>query len=164
MNTSDFIALGAVLIAFLAAYYARHSRDAARRANKIAVHESRRPLRLAVFQSMTLFAQYCSKYVTMVHMESVKGTRDLVARLHTFKWEIEQQGELGMPEVSSKAQEFINGAWQMQRLLDRIAGGHPAAMDAAFASAEEQIDALVEWFGAQDRELKDVFRPYQAEV
>ena len=164
MNNSDYIAVGAALMAFLAAYYARHSRDAARRANKIAVHESRRPLRLAVFQSMTLFAQYCWKYVTMVHMGSVKGSRDLVARLDTFKWEIEQHGELGMPEVNGKAQEFIRGAWQMQRLLDRIAGGQPESMDAAYASAEEQLDALVDWFGAQDRELKNVFRPFQAEV
>ena len=49
MNTSDYIAVVAILVAFLSAYYTRQARDAARNANKIAISEGRRPLRLAVY-------------------------------------------------------------------------------------------------------------------
>jgi len=59
---------------------------------------------------MAQFAQYCSMYVSLHHIKAVNGTRDLVARIDTFKWEIEQQGPLGMPEVEAKVREFVNGA------------------------------------------------------
>ena len=107
MLDSDLISFAAVLVACLAAIYARHACDAARKANELTVYLQRRPLRLAVFQSMTQFAQYSSTYVTLNHLKVVNGTRDLVARIDTFEWEIEQHGPLAMPEVEAKVEEFV---------------------------------------------------------
>jgi hypothetical protein len=162
MSDSDLIAFAAVLAACLAALYARHARDAAHKANELSVYWQWRPLRLAVFQSMAQFAQYCSTYVTLHHMKAVNGTRDLVARIDTFKWEIEQHGPLAMPEVEAKVEEFVKGAWQMQRLLDRIAGGQNVSLEPVYSTAEENLDAVVDWFAEQNRELKTVFREHLA--
>src|ERR1039457_5485437 len=104
MQNSDLIAIGSALIALLSVVYARHTGNAAqkaneiaRKANDIAVHNSLRPARLEVYRSMMDFAQYCSTYWThwtLEHLGPVKGTRDLVERIDSFKWEIEQQGPL----------------------------------------------------------------------
>lgn len=133
MPTSDLIAIAAVLIALFSAEYARRSGNAAqkaneiaRKANEIAVRNSLRPARLEVYRSMMDFAQYCSTYWThwtLEHLGPVIGTRDLVERIDSFKWEIEQQGPLHMPDVETKASEFQRKAWQIQRLLDRLAVG-----------------------------------------
>lgn len=164
MLSSDLIAIAALLIAGLAAFYARGARDAAARANKIAVHESRRPLRLAVFQAMFQFSQYCSTYWTLYHMGAVNKARDLVARIETFKWEIEQHGHLDMPDVDAKVKELISNAWSMQRLIDRMAGGQNEPVDRAYGTAEENVQGLVQWFADENRELKTLFHPYLTEV
>jgi len=57
---ADLLAIAAALVAFLSAQYARHTRDAARRANDISVHNSIRPSRLEVYRSMQDFAHYCA--------------------------------------------------------------------------------------------------------
>ena len=162
MPDSDLIAYAAVLAACLAALYARHARDAARKANEISEYWQRRPLRLAVFQSMTQFALYCSTYVTLHHMKAVHGTRDLVSHIDTLKWEIEQHGPLAIPEVEAKVEEFVKGAWQMQRLLDRIAGGQNNPLDQAYPTAQENLDAVVNWFAEQNRELRTLFNEHLA--
>jgi hypothetical protein len=160
MSQSDLIAFAAVLAACLAALYARHARDAARKANELTTYWQQRPLRLAVFQSMAQFAQYCSTYATMHHMKAVNGTRDLVARIDTFKWEIEQHGPLAMPEVEAKVDEFVKGAWRMQKLLDRIAGGQNVSLDPVYSTAEDNLNAVGDWFAEQNRELKTLFRDH----
>ncbi len=162
MLDSDLISFAAVLVACLAAIYARHACDAARKANELTVYLQRRPLRLAVFQSMTQFAQYSSTYVTLNHLKVVNGTRDLVARIDTFEWEIEQHGPLALPEVEAKVEEFVNSAWQIQKLLDRIAGGQNVSLDPKYSTAQENLDAMVDWFAEQNRELKTIFRVYLA--
>jgi len=162
MSSSDLLALVALLIAGLAAFYARGARDVAARANKIAVHESRRPLRLAVFQAMFQFSHYCSTYWTLYHMGAVNRARDLVSRIDTFKWEIEQHGHLDMPDVEAKMNEFISNAWKMQRLIDRIAGGQNEPVECTDGTAKENVESLVEWFASENRELKTVFHPYLA--
>lgn len=157
MSNSDLIAYAAVLAACLAALYARHASDAARKANEISEYWQRRPLRLAVFQSMTQFALYCSTYVTLCHMKAVHGTRDLVSHIDMFKWEIEQHGPLAMPEVEAKVEEFVKCAWQMQKLLARIAGGQENPLDQAYSTAQENLDAVVDWFAEQNCELRKLF-------
>ncbi len=112
---------------------------------------------------MTIFSRYCSKYVTLQRIKAVNGTKELVAYIEAFKWEVAQHGDLGMPDVEAKAQEFINGAWRMQRLLDRLAGGQNVPVEPVYSTAEDNLDALVDWFGEQGRALKDVFRPYLTE-
>ncbi len=162
MSDSDLIAFAAVLAACLAALYARHARDAARKANELSVYWQRRPLRLAVFQSMTQFAQYCSTYVTLHHLKVVNGTRELMDRIDTFKWEIEQHGPLAMPNVETKVEEFVNRAWQMQRLIDRIAGGQSNSLEPVYSTAKENLDAVVIWFAEQTRDLKTLFTEHLA--
>ena len=164
MNISDYIATIAALVAFLSAYYTRHARDAARKANQIATRESRRPLRLAVYQAAALFSRYCGQYLTLQCIGQAKGTRELVARIDTFKWEVEQHGPLNMPEVERRIEELIKAAWRLQRLLDRLAGGQNESNEPVYATAEENREAVSDWFAEQDRELKELFGPYLAEA
>ena len=164
MPDSDLIAYAAALVALLSALYARHTRDAARRANDIAVQNGLRPFRLEVYRSMQDFAQYCSTYRTLWHIGAVKGTRDLVGRIESFKWEIEQQGPLAMPAIETKVTEFQNKAWQMQRLLDRLAAGQNNPEDHAYQSGEENMDGLVEWFADERKKLRTTFQTYLGEA
>lgn len=160
METSDLIALGAVLAALLSALYARHARDTARRANDITIHQNLRPLRLAVYQAMKQFSHYCSTYPTLLHVGAANGTRDLVAQIDSFKWEIDQHGPLAMPDVESRASDFEKRAWRLQRLLDRIAGGQNNPHDPGYATAEENVHGLVDWFANEHRDLRKLFQPY----
>ncbi len=171
MPDSDLIAIASALIALLAAVYARHTGNAAqkaneiaRKANEIAVHNSLRPTRLEVYRSMMDFAQYCSTYWTLEHLGPVKGTRNLVERIDSFKWEIEQQGPLHMPDVETKASEFQRKAWQIQRLLDRLAVGQNNPEDRAYQSGEENMSGIVEWFANERRELRATFQAYLSEA
>lgn len=95
-------------------------------------------------------------------MGAVNKARDLVARIETFKWEIEQHGHLDMPDVEAKVKELISNAWNMQRLIDRMAGGQNEPVDRTYATAEENVESLVEWFASENRELKTLFHPYLA--
>jgi len=160
LGSSDLIALGALLVAVLSAIYSRRAHVAADRANEISIRESRRPLRLQVFQAMHHFSHYCATYWTLYHMGEVRRSRELVARIDTFKWEIEQHGHLDMPDVEEKAHKFVQNAWKMQRLVDRIDGGQNNPHDRQYATAEENVEALVDWFGEENRELKNLFAPY----
>lgn len=160
MSDSNLIAVAATLVALLAAIYARRAGNAAREANELSVSWQRRPLRLAVFQSMSQFAQYCSTYVTLNNLKAVNGTRDLVARIDTFKWEIAQHGPLAMPEVEAKVEEFVSSAWQIQKLLDRIAGSQNVSLEPVYSTAQENLDAIVDWFAEQNREFKTLFREH----
>lgn len=160
VSITDLIAIAALLVAILSAIYTRGARDAANRANEISTRESRRPLRLQVFQAMHQFSHYCSTYWTLYHMGEVKRSRELTSRIGTFEWEIEQHGHLDMPDVEAKAKQFVLTAWKMQRLIDRIAGGQTEPHDRQYASAEENIEALVDWFAEENRELKTLFQRY----
>ena len=164
MPDSDLIAYAAALVALLSALYARHTRDAARQANDIAFQNGLRPFRLEVYRSMQDFAHYCSTYRTLWHLGAVKGTRDLVGRIESFKWEIEHQGPLAMPSVEAKVTEFQKKAWQMQRLLDRLPAGQNNPEDRAYQSGEENMDGLVEWFANERKELNATFQPYLSEA
>ncbi|MCS3902017.1 hypothetical protein J2T55_000009 [Methylohalomonas lacus] len=160
LSPTDFIALAALLVAVLSTIYSRGARNAAKRANEISTRESRRPLRLQVFQAMHHFSHYCSTYWTLYHMGEVRRSRKLAARIDTFKWEIEQHGHLEMPDVEDKAKQFVQNAWKMQRLVDRIDGEKNNSHDRQYSTAEENIEALVDWFAEENRELKSLFQPY----
>lgn len=95
-------------------------------------------------------------------MGAVNKARDLVARIDTFKWEIAQHGHLDMPDVEAKVKELISNAWNIQRLIDRIAGGQNGPVDHTYATAEENVEGVVEWFANENRELKTLFHPYLA--
>lgn len=160
MQRSDLIALAALLVAAPAAWYARQARDAARTANDISVHQHLRPLRLAVYQTMNEFAHFCSTYRALQYVKAVNGTRDLVEHIESFKWEIDKYGPLAMPDIEKKVEEFQSKAWQLQRVLDRIAGGQNNPLDQAYDSAKENLDGLVDWFSNEYRGLRTSFQPY----
>lgn len=160
ITVTDVIAIIAMLISILSAIYARGQRSAADLANRIAVCESRRPLRLQVFHSMHDFSKYCSSYWWRYRQNEVNRSQELMERIDTFKWEIEQHGQLDMPDIDEKAKAFVNGAWKLQRLIDRIAGGQNNPHDREYATAEENVEALIEWFAKENSELKACFQPY----
>lgn len=160
IKVSDLFSSIALLISIFSANYARGQRTAAEQANLITIRESRRPLRLQVFQSMHHFSKYCSTYWTRYHTGEVNRSRELLECIDTFKWEIEQHGHLDMPNIEEKAKTFINSAWKLQRLVDRIANGQNNAHDREYATAKENVEGLVDWFDKENRELKALFQPY----
>ena len=157
MKIGDLLALGALLVAVMSAIYARHARDAAREANEIARHQTLRPLRVAVYEQMKDFSGFCAKYRTLQTVGAVTGIRDLVERIEDFQWELERKGPLGMKDVEEKAENFVNEAWKMQRLFDRLAGGQDKPIDRDYQSAEENLDAVLDWFGIERRKLMNLF-------
>lgn len=160
MDAPDLLSLGALLVSILSALYARHANSEAKRANAASLHWQQRPLRLEVYRSMFQFAQFCSTYFTMWHLKAVNGTRDLTSRIDSFKWEIAQHGPLNMPEVEALQGRMISSAWNMQRLIDRIAGGHHESMDAAFVDADEHLHHLISWFASERDGLVSTFGGY----
>ena len=96
----------------------------------------------------------------MQHLKMVQGTNDLTSKIDTFIWEIEQHGPLDMPEVENLVENSRRKAWQLQRLLDRLTGPNARPLDEKFETAEDNLDAVLDWFGAKEKELKDMFEPY----
>lgn len=160
MNVSDSISLIAISVAILSAFYARYGVKEARRANEIAMHNEFRPHRLAVYNSIKNFLNFCSTYRTMQSLGTVKGTRDLVAKIDEFKWEIDQHGALSMPEVEKKIEEILNKSWQFQRVLDRLTGPDPKPVNHDYPSAEDNMDGLIDWFASEEKESRKLFEPY----
>lgn len=160
MQDSDLIALAALSIAVLSALYARQARDAARRANELTAHYNLRPLRLVAYKLMKEFIHFCTTYRTLWLPEPVHGTRDLVEHIETFKWEIDRLGPLVMPDVEKKAVELQNMAWQLQRVLDRLAAGQNKPADQSYDTAEHNLDGLVDLFANEHLGLKALFQPY----
>lgn len=160
LTLTDTIAGAAFLVAILSVIYAHGAQLAAKRANEISNRESLRPLRLQVYRAMHQFAHYCCTYWTLCHLQQVRGTRDLTERIDSFKWEIEQLGHLRMPEVDERTRQFVNAAWKIQRLIDRIAGGQNNPHDSPYATAEDNLHGLIEWFAEEQRELKVLFAPH----
>jgi hypothetical protein len=160
VQTSDWIAACAALIATVAAIYSKQARDAARHANQINLYNALRQDRLAVFMAVDQFCLYCSQYITMQAVGLAKGSRQLVERIDTFKDEVARRGPLGMPDVEALCEELNKRAWRIQRLVDRIAGGQQTPHDAGYATADENLEALVEWFAGERTHLHAMMSPY----
>ena len=96
----------------------------------------------------------------MQHLKMVQGTNDLTNKIDTFIWEVEQQGPLDMPEVEDLVENARRKAWQLQRLLDRLTGPNARPLYKEFETAEDNLYAVIDWFAAKERELKDMFEPY----
>ncbi len=160
MDSSDLIAMIAVCFAALAAFYARWAATQARKANEIAIQAELKPRRLAVYESVTKFLHFCSTYITMQSLKVVQGTRDLVEKIDTFKWEIEQHGPLDMPAVENLIEDAREKAWKLQRLIDRLGGPDAKPVEKGFDTAEDNVDAIIEWFAITEKKLKEKFEPY----
>jgi len=167
LSFNDLLALAAILVAGLAALYARwaaiqakRSADAATRANAIAEYHHLRPLRLAAFHTMAAFASFCTKHKTFKLLHEIKGTQVLVREIMAFKIEMAKQGPLQIPDLERKAVEYERQGNQMQRLFDRIESGQGGSLDPAHSSAEDHLDAIVDWFAAERLDLDKRFEPY----
>ena len=160
MQTSDLIALAAFAVAILSALYARIAAGHARRANEIAVQNALHPHRLAVFTALVDFLHFCSTYRTLQSVGSVAGTGDLVARLDRFKWEIAQHGPLDTPEVERLIEATNTRAWRLQRTLDRLGEPDDRQADPAYTKEEDNLDELVHWFAASEKEAPTIFEPF----
>ena len=160
IGRSDLIALLSVCFAALAAIYARWSAKQARISNEITIQSELKPRRVSVYASVKEFLHFCSTYKTMQHLKMVQGTNDLTSKIDTFIWEVEQHGPLDMPEVENLVKNSRQKAWQLQRLLDRLTGPNARPLDKEFETAEDNLDAVLDWFGAKEKELKDMFEPY----
>jgi hypothetical protein len=157
MERGDLIALLAVCFTALAALYARWAATQARKANEISIQAELKPRRLSIYASVKDFLHFCSTYKTMQSLKMVQGTKELVAKIDTFIWEVEQLGPLDLIEVENLIENAQKKAWQLQRLLHRLTGPDAKPIEKGFDSAEDNVDAIIEWFATQEKELKKIF-------
>ena len=159
-NLALLISLLSCLIALVSAYYARKSRDIAKEANRISIHHDLKPARLAVYNRLRDFAEYCGKYYTLQCVQAVEGTNDLCNRIAELKWEIDSYGPLDMKDIEVKAEEFQKKAWQLQRVLDRLKGKDRSPLDKKYENIEDNLYGLIDWFAKEKDDLKQVFEKY----
>lgn len=148
------------VIALVSAFYARKSRDIAKKTNDISMHYNLKPTRLAVYNTLRDFADYCCKYYTLICIQAVKGTHELSNRIVELKWEIGSYGPLGMADVEEKAKELQNKAWQLQRVLDRLNGKDRSPMDKQYNDIEKNLHGLTDWFANEKDNLMQLFEKY----
>ena len=160
MENSDLVAVISAFFAALAAIYARWSAKQARISNEITIQSELKPRRLSVYASAKDFLHFCSTYKTMQHLKMVQGTNDLSNRIRMFKWEVEQHGPLDMPEIVKLIENSTKKAQQLQRLLDRLSGPNAKPLEKEFEATEDKLYAVIDWFSAKEKELKEMFEPY----
>jgi hypothetical protein len=154
------ISLLSCVIAFVSACYARKSRDIAKKANRISIHHDLKPARLAVYNRLRDFADYCGKYYTLQHVKVVEGTNDLCNRIAELKWEIDSYGPLDMKDIEVKAEEFQKKAWQLQRVLDRLNGKDRSSLDKEYENIKDNLYGLIDWFAKERNDLKQLVEKY----
>ena len=81
-------------------------------------------------------------------------------KIDTFSWEIEQHGPLDMPEVENLIENARKRARQLQRLLDRLTVPNAQPLDKRYETVEDNVYAIIEWYAAQEKELKEMVKPY----
>ena len=62
-------------------------------------------------------------------------------------------GEKKIRQIEKKIEKILNNAWQLQKLIDRLAGSNPKQVDPAYNTAEDNVDGLVDWFATEKKEL-----------
>lgn len=90
----------------------------------------------------------------------VQGTNDLMNKIDTFKWEVEQHGTLDMPEVEDLIDKARKKALQLQQLLDRLTGPNAKPLDKGFETAEDNLYDVIDWFALKEKELRETFEPH----
>lgn len=163
MNLDYFALIVSILSAVIAVVAIRDAKEAnriANEANRITKHYNLRPLRLDACNLLKEFAHYCTTYRTLFLQKMVTGTNELMDHRDSFRSKFEAFGPLGMPAVEAKAAEFANKAVQLQRTLDRSRGSDPKPLDSKYASLDENIDAIVDWFALEEKALPSLFGKY----
>ena len=163
MNLDYFailISILSALIAVVAILRANEANRLAAEANRITKHYNLRPNRLSACNLVRDYSHYCTTYRTSFLQKMVSGTGELMDRRAAFILEFEKLGPLEMPNVESKVSELSNKAVQLQRALDRSRGGDPKPLDSKYATLEENIDAIVDWFAEEEKALPSLFNQY----
>ncbi|MFC1820039.1 hypothetical protein ACFLZG_03005 [Thermodesulfobacteriota bacterium] len=65
-----------------------------------------------------------------------------------------------MPEVEDLIENAREKAWKLQRLIDRLEGPDAKPVEKGFETAKDNVDAIIDWFAAKEKELKKIFEPY----
>ena len=155
------ISLLSCVIALLSVFYARKSRDIAKQANQIALHNDLKPSRLAIYNTLRDFADYfCGYYTLQWCVKAVKGTHDLSNRIVAVKWELDSYGPLGMADVEEKAAHLQKKAWQLQRVLDRLGGNDLRPLDKQYENIEDNLHGIIDWFAKEKADLRKLFEKY----
>jgi hypothetical protein len=97
-------------------------------------------------------------------VQAAEGTRDLVEHIESLKWEIDNYGPLKMPDIEKKAIEFQNKGWQLQRLLDHLAGDGHKPHDLEYEAIEDEMHGITDWFAQEHKEIKGAFTKYLSKV
>ncbi len=160
MQISDWLSLIAICIATASVLYARQLLMEARKAKDAAAQRRFKMLQIAAYYALKNFMGYCASYIKLQSINMVNGSVDLAEKIDEFKWEIDQFGDIEMPEVEKRIKEALNKAWQMQRLLDRLAGPDPKPIDVIYDTAEGNRDGIIEWFVYEEKQLKEVVDAY----
>jgi hypothetical protein len=158
------VSILSAVIAVVAIIRAREANHIATDANKITKHYNLRPMRLDSCNLLKEFAHYCTTYRTKFMQKMVSGTNELMGRRDDFKKSFETLGPLGMTEVDAKAKEFMNKAVQLQRALDRTIGSDPKPLESKYASLDENIDAIMDWFALEEKALPTLFESYLSDA
>ena len=58
--------------------------------------------------------------------------------------------------------EFQNKGWQLQRVLDRLAGLENKPHGAKFEALEDEMHSIIDWFALEHKELRGIFTKYLA--
>ena len=154
------VSILSTVIAVVAILHAKDANRIAKEANRMTKHYNLRPMRLDACNLLKEFAHYCTTYRTLLLQKMVSGTNELMDRRDAFKSKFKAFGPLGMPDVEAKATELTNKAVQLQRTLDRSRGSDPKPLDSKYASLDENIDAIVDWFALEEKALPLLFEKY----
>ncbi len=154
------VSLLSAVIAVVAIVRARAANQLSEEANKVTRHYNLRPMRLDACNLLSEFAHYCTTYRTLFLQNMVTGTSELMDRRDNFRKEFAAFGPLGMSEVEAKAIEFSNKAVHLQRALDRSRSSNPKPLDSSFATLEDNIDAIADWFASEKAALTSLFNRY----
>jgi len=154
------VSILSALIAVVAIHRANEANRIAGESNKITRHYNLRPMRLDACNLIREFAHYCTTYRTLYLQKMVSGTRELMDRRDAFNSKFKAFGPLGMAEAENKVTELSNKAAQLQRTLDRSRSSDPKPLDSKYASLDENIDAIVDWFAEEERGLVSLFNKY----
>ena len=139
---------------------ARDSNDIAKASNDISRHYNLIPRRLEARRLVLAFVNFCSTFRTRFGNGIVKSGSELLDHRDAFMEEYDALGPLGMPKVEERVSQITGRAVQLQRAIDRTKNRDPKPLDSQYNSLDENLDALVDYFGDQRRELPALFKEY----
>jgi hypothetical protein len=119
-----------------------------------------RPHRLNARNALLEFADFCLTYPTLHGVAEVNRTRDLTAHIVALQTKIELLGPLSMPELDGLKSAVTATAWNLQRVLDRQRDPEAKPLSSCYATLDENLAALLDWFADIKARIKQQLDPY----